>query len=160
LIAELDSDSFETRQKAEQELGKLGAAAKPFLREALKANPALEPRRRLEQLLRKLRGIDAGDLDVPKGVTVVTVDDLLAEHFRGLRAKDHPAGGLAAQGLTGLADFSAQVMPAITEMLKKDRHEYVRRVAAGCLGSLGARARPSTAALKEGLNDRDAAIRQ
>src|SRR5207253_3186254 len=40
-ISELDDDSFATREAASLELAKLGAAAKPLLREALKARPSL-----------------------------------------------------------------------------------------------------------------------
>jgi len=130
------------------------------MREALRANPPLEPRRRLEALLKRLHGIDAGDLDVPRGVTVVTVDDLLADYRARIKDNDPTVCGIAIQGLTKLAEFSDEVVPAVTEMLKKGRNEYVRRVAAGCLSQLGATAKPSVAALKEGLDDRDTNVRQ
>jgi WD40 repeat protein len=53
LIAELDSDRFDVRQKASGELAELGEAAVPFVRKALEANPSLEARKRLEALLAK-----------------------------------------------------------------------------------------------------------
>ena len=43
-------------------LEKLGRDSKPLLRDALKARPNLEARRRIEALLQKLRGFDTGDL--------------------------------------------------------------------------------------------------
>src|SRR5262245_15341995 len=54
-LGDLNSDAFQTREKAGQELEKLGSNAKPFLREALKAKPGVEARRRIEALLEKLR---------------------------------------------------------------------------------------------------------
>jgi hypothetical protein len=56
LIADLDSDQFAVRQKASQELEKLGDDAVPALREKLKDQPALEARQRMEELLEKLDG--------------------------------------------------------------------------------------------------------
>src|SRR5262249_11077241 len=53
LVKELDGDDFETRQKAETELEKLGELASPTLRKALEGNPSLEMRRRAERLLQR-----------------------------------------------------------------------------------------------------------
>jgi hypothetical protein len=158
-LKDLDADSFDARQKAERELEKLGPDAKPFLREALRARPTLETRRRLERLLSKLPGLDAGDLEVPKGVTLVSVEELLASHFKGLKDADANVCAAAIQRLAGLAAYSDKVVPALAGMLDKGKSEYVRRVAAGCLGQLGAKARPAAAALKGGLADPDGGIR-
>jgi WD40 repeat protein len=54
LIGELNSDTFKVRQTAMAELEKLAGLAGPALKEALKKNPALETRKRLEGLLEKL----------------------------------------------------------------------------------------------------------
>jgi hypothetical protein len=51
LLADLDSSSFEVRNKASEQLQKLGELAEPALRQALAAQPALELRQRLEKLL-------------------------------------------------------------------------------------------------------------
>lgn len=51
LIANLDHDSFAIREKASHELRALGRRAEPALRQALKDQPALEVRRRVEALL-------------------------------------------------------------------------------------------------------------
>ncbi len=53
-IADLDSKSFATRERAASELGALGESAGPALRAALRSVPRLEFRRRLEGLLEKL----------------------------------------------------------------------------------------------------------
>jgi WD40 repeat protein len=53
-IADLDSDEFDRRERASHELGQLGEQAGPALRQALKAPPSAEARRRLEALLEYL----------------------------------------------------------------------------------------------------------
>jgi WD40 repeat protein len=55
LIADLDSDNFNVRQRAMKELGKFGDAIAPALRRALDGKPALEIRRRVQQLLNQSR---------------------------------------------------------------------------------------------------------
>jgi WD40 repeat protein len=56
LVADLDSDRFATRQKAMQELEKVGDSAEPVLRKALAGKPSFETRRRIEELLGKMAG--------------------------------------------------------------------------------------------------------
>jgi hypothetical protein len=51
VIADLDSSQFSVRQRATQELERLGEPAVPSLRQALTGNPSPELRRRLEQVL-------------------------------------------------------------------------------------------------------------
>jgi RNA polymerase sigma factor (sigma-70 family) len=53
-LAELDSDQFAVREKASAELEKLGEIAEPALRKALKGEPSVELRRRVERLLETL----------------------------------------------------------------------------------------------------------
>ena len=54
LIRDLDSDTFEAREKAERELAQAGRTALPALQKTLRAKPSLEARRRIEALLHKL----------------------------------------------------------------------------------------------------------
>jgi RNA polymerase sigma factor (sigma-70 family) len=56
LIADLDADSFEVRERATTELGRLGLLADAMLRQTLEKKPLLEARRRIEALLEKLDG--------------------------------------------------------------------------------------------------------
>jgi WD40 repeat protein len=51
LIADLNADEFDVRERATAELTRLGTAVEPDLRRALAASPKAEARRRLEQLL-------------------------------------------------------------------------------------------------------------
>lgn len=55
LLADLDSDSFERREEAENRLKELGLQAEAALHEALKAKPSLEQKRRIELILAALR---------------------------------------------------------------------------------------------------------
>jgi hypothetical protein len=57
LIADLDYDQFEVREKAARELEVLAEQAAPWLRKALVGKPSLEVRRRLEALLDRLDGV-------------------------------------------------------------------------------------------------------
>lgn len=158
-LDDLNADAFETRQNAERELEKLGYDVKPLLRAAHKASVELEPRRRIEGLLKKLAGLDVDDLEVPEGVTVVRVEEQVAAALKGIKDANQTVCVMAMQDLTGLAAYSDKAVPELIALLGKDRHEYLRRVAAGCLGSVGVSAKPAMAALKAGLEDADANVR-
>jgi WD40 repeat protein len=54
LVAQLDDDAFATREKAREELERLGRAARAALRKALEGKPSPELRRRTQELLDKL----------------------------------------------------------------------------------------------------------
>lgn len=53
-VTDLDSDQFATREKAAEQLEKLGELAEPALRDALRDKPPLERRQRIDRLLEKL----------------------------------------------------------------------------------------------------------
>jgi hypothetical protein len=55
LIDDLDDDEFATRQRASEELAKLGSEVYDDLQKALQSNPPLEQHRRLEKLLRGMK---------------------------------------------------------------------------------------------------------
>jgi hypothetical protein len=55
LIADLDAENFDDRDRATRELAALGDAAEPALRKALEGKPSAEVRQRVEGLLAKLR---------------------------------------------------------------------------------------------------------
>ena len=63
-------------------------------------------------------------------------------------------GGLGAAFAAREADPDA-VAAALVEVLKKEKHEYVRRCIAGSLQRLGKSATPALPLLEEGLNDPD-----
>lgn len=53
LVAQLDDDSFQTREKAEHELEDMGDLAVAILKRTLEAKPSLEVQRRIERILSK-----------------------------------------------------------------------------------------------------------
>jgi RNA polymerase sigma factor (sigma-70 family) len=62
LIAGLDDDDFDRREKATEELVKVGEQAEPLVKKALEGKPSVEMRRRLEYVLERLRGSgDSGE---------------------------------------------------------------------------------------------------
>jgi tricorn protease-like protein len=73
LLGDLDSERFAVRDKAMQQLEKLGIQAQPALQRVLKGEPSLEVRRRVEELLDKLSGwVRAADvLQLVRGVEVL-----------------------------------------------------------------------------------------
>jgi WD40 repeat protein len=56
LIADLDADDFDTREKAKKELGRLGEGAAGALRKARQDNPSAEMKRSIDELLAGLDG--------------------------------------------------------------------------------------------------------
>ncbi len=56
LLADLDSEQFAVREKAQKELETLGDLAEPSLRQMLANNPSLEMRQRVQAILERLRG--------------------------------------------------------------------------------------------------------
>ena len=92
-------------------------------------------------------------------VTALTPSDLFAEHFEQLSDTDHPKCNIAGRCLIALAPYSAKVVPALTAVINKSKSEYVRRVAASCLGNIGAEAKTALPSLKTGLGEADPLIR-
>jgi WD40 repeat protein len=72
LIKDLDDDDFAVRERASKELGKLGRAAEPPLRQALAGKPSHEVRRRAERILEDLRARPMSP-EAVRGMRVVEV---------------------------------------------------------------------------------------
>jgi hypothetical protein len=71
LVADLDSENFAARQKAEQELEKLRELPEPALRKLLDAKPSLEVRQRAERLLQRIEDKPAEVMQQLRAVTVL-----------------------------------------------------------------------------------------
>jgi hypothetical protein len=159
-IAELDHDTYAVREKATQELEKLGQDVKAMLRQALKADRSLnEGRRRITALLDRLQGIEVSDLEVPRGTRLIDADDLVARRLEELKLADVTQRSIAVQELGRFADVSVKVVAAVVERLQKDDNDHVRRCAAAALAAMGGKARSAEAVLKKGLTDRDEYVR-
>jgi dipeptidyl aminopeptidase/acylaminoacyl peptidase len=70
LIADLDNDQFKVREKAMDDLAKLGPSVAPLLKTALSTDPGTETRRRIERLLVGLTGADLAGEEL-RGTRVV-----------------------------------------------------------------------------------------
>jgi RNA polymerase sigma factor (sigma-70 family) len=97
-VKDLDDDVFATREKAGEEIEKLGSAAVPALKKAMAAGPSAEVRVRIRRLLELLDGKGAQDqvLRQARGVEVL-------EHVGGAEARrllQALAGGAADAPLT------------------------------------------------------------
>jgi WD40 repeat protein len=71
LIADLDSDRFKVRNRASEELHRLGAQAEPALRQVLAGKPSPEVRRRVRALLAASRTLSDEELHVLRAVEVL-----------------------------------------------------------------------------------------
>jgi WD40 repeat protein len=113
LIADLDSDKFDVREKASAELERLGKAAEGPLREALAGQPSAELRDRAGRLLQKLRfsedsQLSGEQLRETRGVQVLEMI-ATAEAREVLRALAEmgPKGRLHDEATAALARLSA-----------------------------------------------------
>jgi hypothetical protein len=157
-IADLDNDAFETRERASRELEKILDPAVPALRKARDAGPPAETRRRIDQLLERVPGMDLRLVEMPAGVTVLELKNLLDRYHKGMKNADPQARGKAVTSLGRLADCT-DVVPDLIAVITGDKHEYVRRCAASALYRMGKRGAPALPALKAGLNDPDVNVR-
>jgi hypothetical protein len=111
LIAELDSDTFEVREKAFKQLADLGGAAEPALRAALAGKPSPEARRRLTTLLTNLPHA-ARSPEVRRHLRAILVlEQIASPEARAL------LGELAAG-----ASYAAQTREAKASLERLNRH--------------------------------------
>jgi WD40 repeat protein len=93
LIADLDREDFEVREKATRELERIGPPAEPALRRALEGTPSAELRSRVEHLLQRLKP------------GAIPTDELIA--LRVLEALEIAGTPEARRFIKGLADGPA-----------------------------------------------------
>ena len=137
LIADLDSDQFESREKASRELERSGAAAAFALRLTLEGQPSAEMRRRAEELLSKpaaareekwrrlLADLNSDDADTAEAASrrldLLDKDD---ESFlrRALELPPFPAKGVdPAKGVEG--HLSPRARQAVARALERVSEE-------------------------------------
>jgi WD40 repeat protein len=105
LVKDLDADDFETREKATDELVKVGSAAEPALKKVLEGTPSVELKQRVELLLGKLRTVSASPdrlrevraLELLERLRTPQAAELLKELAKG--APGAPLTGEAAAAL-------------------------------------------------------------
>jgi HEAT repeat protein len=108
LIADLDDDDFAVREKATDELAKVGGAADSLLRRTLEGKPSAEQRQRLQRLLEQVRSVGT----TTDGLRQVRALELLecvgTEEAKALLkelAKGAPGAALTEQAKVALKRF-------------------------------------------------------
>jgi hypothetical protein len=148
-IADLDSDDFRTRERATRELADLGPSVTSLLREALKAGASIEARKRMEGILTRVcRVIRLDALELPRGVPVVGLEDLLARCRKELANKDPIMRGNAARLLADQGATAEEIVPDLEKLLKTEKDPSPLAGAAWAAYHLGAAARPLLPALR------------
>jgi RNA polymerase sigma factor (sigma-70 family) len=105
LLAELDDDHFEIREKAMKHIEEMGEAAKPALQKTLADKPSLEVRRRVEQLLSRFHVDPAHSPERLRTVRAVEVLELIGTR-EARRVLETLASGAAEARLTREAKAS------------------------------------------------------
>lgn len=110
LVADLDSDDFETRDKANNELQSLGESAEPTLKEILKSTASDEAKSRIEKMLATLSKGTAAAGDMVRTLRAVAVlqhigTPAAAELLAKLAAGD-PASRITAAARSALQQIT------------------------------------------------------
>ncbi len=103
--------------------------------------------------------IELKKLQIPAGVTVLELRDLVGRYLAGLKNEDHDVRGYAAYLLGTMDPYVEEIILPLVEMLK-DENGYVRRCAANALGGIGARGLVALPTLRQGLQDENENVRQ
>ncbi len=109
LIANLDNDDPDVRDKATEDLKQLGKAAEPALREALMARTSAEVRVRLELLLDKVPGVQGESLRIVRATEAL--------EFSGSAEARALLGTLAKEALK--AELSAEAKASLERLDKR-----------------------------------------
>jgi RNA polymerase sigma factor (sigma-70 family) len=94
LLGRLDAESFAEREESSRQLLELGEQTLPVLRQALKAKPTLETKKRIEELIESLtRGPSSDQLRLLRALAVLEWSGLVSarEHLKRLAEGDRAA---------------------------------------------------------------------
>jgi len=114
LIAQLDNDRFEARERATRELANLGKLAEAALREALAGNLSVEARRRVELLLKDPAKLNrwAAHLQALRAVEALEyMDTPESRKALSLVVQKAPTARLTKEAKESLGRLSKQVVP-------------------------------------------------
>jgi WD40 repeat protein len=113
LIADLDADDFAVRTRATAELEKLGEAAGPALRRALRDRPTPEAQRRLNGLVEKLQADNISDRLRASRATELLEQVATPEtrHLLEALAGGAPSAPLTREAKASLERLNRQAMP-------------------------------------------------
>jgi hypothetical protein len=102
--------------------------------------------------------LDLQRLQVPKGVTLVSLDELSRRGREALASSDKTVRGWGAGHLARLDPLNSENLSAIVKLLD-DKDDWVRLNAAGALASFGKKAEPLLPLLRERLKTEDKQLR-
>jgi len=155
-IANLGSDDFKTREGAAKELTALGPSVAALLREALRGKPSPEARDRLEKILAGMSTTLRLDvLELPAGVSVISIDDLLAKARKDLASTDPARRGNGAWALVEPGPPAEEVLPDLEELLKTETDPSPVYSAMLAASQLGAEAKPLLPLLRAAADKAD-----
>lgn len=157
-INDLNDNRYPVRQRASQLLAESGDAALTALRKALNDNPTIEQKRRLEQLLDRLKPIHLARVKLPAGVAVASLNQLLDQAIKNWHSGDLGKSWSAACDICAWADHSDATAPLLAEALQ-DSREQVRELAVRAIARLGQRAASVVPALQAAQTSAAAAVR-
>ncbi len=103
--------------------------------------------------------IDLAKIEVPKGVTLVSLDELSARARKGIGSKHQDVRGWCAGVMADLDPHSAENQAAIEKLLVDDS-DWVRLNGAGAVALFGAKAKSALPALKACLERPDENLKQ
>ncbi len=98
--------------------------------------------------------VELEKVQIPTGVTVIELKDLIERYISGLKNDDWHYRQYACSLLGDMAPYAEEAILPLIEMLE-DKSHYVRWGAASALGEFGVKAVPALPALKKGLQDKD-----
>ena len=142
-IADLGSDAFKTRERATMALTDLGPSVAALVREAFRGKPSAEAGDRMERILAGMSTTLRLDvLELPAGVPVVSLDDLMARARKDLADKDPVRRGHGASALVEPGPPADEVLPDLEKLLKTETDQNPVYGAMWAANRLGAGAKP------------------
>ncbi len=103
--------------------------------------------------------IDLAKLEVPKGVTLLSIDDVSARARKGIASKDKSVRGWSAGVIAHHDRFAAENLAAIEKLLADD-DDWVRLNAAGSVALFGAKAKSALPALNACLERKNEGLKE
>ena len=126
LLAELGSDQFTVRQKAQKELEDMGELARGAYQRTLAEKPALEVRQRIEGLLQKQRGPVTKPEKLQALRAVAVLEDIATPEARQLLetlARGEPEARVTQEAQTSLGQLARRVEQELSRHFKMPREE-------------------------------------
>jgi len=108
LLKQLDSPSFQTRQKADVELGTLGESAIPLINAAIQGRPSAEQRERLERVLAILQKQRKDPLAVDVISYLAELKTARARMVLASLAKNEPTSWIAREAMQALKRINGE----------------------------------------------------